>query len=108
MLSSSVRTFTDPDEYAASLIINSAASLTVTERGKFAATHTQIHLHRVYLRHLSDALGRVNRSDYVDGRAGSGVLWPQSEGALSACGVEMSSAKMLRFGPRQGFYQRSV
>lgn len=75
MPSSSVRTFTDPGEYAASLVINSSVNLTVTERGKFAAKLTEINLHHSFLRRCWDALGRVNCSDWADRRVGIAVLW---------------------------------
>ena len=46
MPSSAVRTFTDPDDYAA-LIRNTKAEFTITERGHFSAKLTRIDLHRL-------------------------------------------------------------
>ena len=80
MPSSSVRAFTDTDEHEASLTGNGTVTVTVTERGKFAAKHTQVQLHRLFLRRLSDILGRVLRVDHVEERAGIAIYWPQSGG----------------------------
>ena len=48
MPSSAVRTFTDPDDYAAA-IRQGTYELTVTERGDFTAKLTRIDLHRLWM-----------------------------------------------------------
>ena len=58
MPSSAVRTFTDPDDYAAS-IRATKAELTVTGRGRFAAKLIRIDLHRLWMQRFSDNLPRV-------------------------------------------------
>jgi hypothetical protein len=53
MPSSVVRTFTDPDDYAAA-IRGTRAEMTVIGRGHFDAKHTQIELHRLRMQRFSD------------------------------------------------------
>ena len=57
MPSSTVRTFTDPDEYAAA-VRQGTYELTVIERGHFTAKLTRIDLHRVWMQRFSDNLPR--------------------------------------------------
>ena len=52
MPSSAVRTFSDPDDYAAS-IRASKAEVTVTGRGQFTAKLTRIDLHRLWMQRFS-------------------------------------------------------
>jgi hypothetical protein len=58
MLSSVVRSFTDPDEYAA-VIYPSTVELTVIRRGHFAASHTGLDLHRLRVLSASEILPRA-------------------------------------------------
>ena len=67
MPSSAVRTFTDPDDYAAS-IRATRAELTVMGRGHFTAKLTRIHLHRLWMQRFSDNLPRVAHSAAQTGR----------------------------------------
>ena len=67
MLSSVVRSFTDPDEYAA-VIYPSTVELTVIRRGHFAASHTRLDLHRVWVRSASENLPRTADAQQVRGR----------------------------------------
>ena len=68
MPSSAVRTFSDPDAYAAA-IRQSAVQLTVTGRGHFAAQIIRIDLHRLWMQRLSDSLPRITHTDSLGGRA---------------------------------------
>ena len=68
MPSSAVRTFADPDDYAAA-IRASRAELTVTGRGHFTANHTRIDLHRLWMQRFSDNLPRIVHSAIFAGRA---------------------------------------
>jgi AraC-like DNA-binding protein len=68
MPSSAVRTFTDPDDYAASMRATKA-EVTVTGRGNFTAEITRIDLHRLWMQRFSDNLPRVGHSAAVSGRA---------------------------------------
>jgi hypothetical protein len=82
MLSSAVRTFSDPDNCAAA-IRQAAAQLTVTGRGHFSAQLVRIDLHRLWMQRLSESLPRIMHSDMLGGRAiitfrtqaGPGLCW---------------------------------
>jgi hypothetical protein len=86
MPSSAVRTFTDPDEYAAS-IRATRAELTVIGRGHFTANLTRIDLHRLWMQRFFDNLPRVGHSAPATGRAiisfrtapGPSFLWSGSK-----------------------------
>jgi AraC-like DNA-binding protein len=86
MPSSAVNTFTDPDEYAAS-IRATKAEVTVTGRGEFTAQLTRIDLHRLWMQRFSDNLPRVAHSASMTGRAiisfrtkpGPSFLWSGAE-----------------------------
>ena len=68
MPSSAVRTFSDPDAYAAA-IRQSTVQLTVTGRSHFAAQIVRIDLHRLWMQRLSDSLPRITHTDSLGGRA---------------------------------------
>jgi hypothetical protein len=82
MPSSAVRTFSDPDAYAAS-IRATRAELTVTGRRGFAAKLSRIDLHRLWLQRFCENLARVAHSANFRGRAiisfrtdpGPDLLW---------------------------------
>jgi hypothetical protein len=67
MPSSVVRSFTDRDENAA-VIYPSSVELTVIRRGHFAASHTRIGLHRLWVRSASENLPRIADVQQVRGR----------------------------------------
>ena len=66
MPSSTVRAFSDPDDYAAA-IRQGTLELTVTERGCLRAKLTRIDLHRLWMQRLSENLSRIY---HVDGLGG--------------------------------------
>ena len=94
MPSSAVRTFTDPDDYAAA-VRATKAELTVTGRGRFAAKIIRIDLHGLWMQRFSDNLPRVAHSAPGTGRAiisfrtkpGPNLLWS---------GVEMQPTNITR------------
>ena len=67
MPSSVVRSFTDPDEYAA-MIYPSTIELTVIRRGHFGASHSRIDLHRLWVGSASEDLPRIADVQQVRGR----------------------------------------
>ena len=73
MPSSAVHTFTDPDDYGAT-IRNTKAEVTVTGRGQFAAKITRIDLHRLWMQRFSDNLPRIAHS--AGGRRPDNLLVP--------------------------------
>ena len=82
MPSSAVHTFTDPDDYAAS-IRATRVELTRTERGRFTAKRVRIDLHRLWMQRFSESLPRIAHHDLVTGRGiisfhtrpGPSLLW---------------------------------
>ena len=105
MPSSAVRTFTDPDNYAAA-IRATKAEVTVTRRGRFTAEITRIDLHRLWMQRFSDNLPRVGHSAGMSGRAiisfrtqpGPSLLWGS---------VEMHPNNIVRHGEGESTFQRS-
>jgi hypothetical protein len=68
MLSSEVRSFAEPADYAAAIRATKAEVL-VTERGQFAAKLVRIGLHSLWMQRYEEALPRVAHSALVSGRA---------------------------------------
>jgi hypothetical protein len=105
MPSSAVRTFTDPDDYAAS-IRATRAELTVIGRGSFTARLTRIDLHRLWMQRFFDNLPRVAHSAAQTGRVtisfrtepGPSLLW---------AGVEMKPTSIIRHSEGANSFQRS-
>jgi AraC-like DNA-binding protein len=105
MPSSAVRTFSDPDDYAAS-IRNTKAEFTITERGHFSAKLTRIDLHRLWMQRFADNLPRVAHSAGTGGRItisfrvqpGPTLLWG---------GAEMLPTNIVRHGEGGSPFQRS-
>jgi AraC-like DNA-binding protein len=106
MPSSAVRTFTDPDDYAAA-IRATRAELTVTGRGRFAAKLTRIDLHCLWMQRFSDNLPRIGHSAPVTARAiiafrtepGPNLLWS---------GVEMQPTGIMRHSEGKDSFQHSA
>src|SRR6516225_12490701 len=105
MPSSAVRTFSDPEEYAASTRAT-RAELTVTGRGRFTAKLIRIDLHRLWMQRHSEDLARIKHSANVAGRAiisfcaqpGPSLLWS---------GVELHPSTIVQHSQNQSHYQRS-
>ena len=105
MPSSAVRTFTDSDDYAAT-IRTTKAEMTVTERGRFTAKIIRIDLHRLWMQRFSDNLPRVAHSAAMRGRAvfsfrtqaGPSLLWG---------GAEMHPTNIVRHTEGESTFQRS-
>jgi len=70
---SDVRTFSDPDDYAAS-IRGSQTELTILGRGQFAAKITKIDLPRLWMQRFSDNLPRVGHSALSTSMRGRAVF----------------------------------
>jgi AraC-like DNA-binding protein len=104
MPSSAVRTFTDPDDYAAA-IRNSRAEMTVTRRGQFSAKLIQIEFDRLWTQRFSESLPRIAHSAHM-GRAvvtfrtqpGPSLLWG---------GAEMRPTNIVRHSERESGFQHS-
>jgi AraC-like DNA-binding protein len=105
MPSSAVRTFSEPDDYAAAIRAGTVEVI-VTGRGKFAAKQARIDLHQLWMQRLSDNLPRVWHAAIMPGIAG---IWfyTQRGPSLVYGGVEVQAGQILR--PREGeqYYQVS-
>ena len=105
MPSSTVRTFTDPDDYA-SAIRATKAEITLTGRGKFAAKIIRLDFHDLWMQRFSDNLPRVGHSANFRDRAiisfrtrpGPDLMWS---------GVEMLPGSITQHSQGQDAYQRS-
>jgi AraC-like DNA-binding protein len=105
MPSSAVRTFSDPDEYAAA-IRQGTYELTVTKRGHFAAKLTRIDLHRLWMQRFFDNLPRIS---HIAGWGGRAVIAfrTQPGPSLLSSGVEMQPTNIVRYSEGQSYYRRS-
>jgi AraC-like DNA-binding protein len=105
MPSSAVRTFTDPDEYAASLRAVSL-ELAITASGSFKGKIIRIDLHRLWMQRFSESLPQIGYSSLIRGRAllsfwtrpGQNQLWR---------GVETRPNNIVRHSEGEDFYRRS-
>ena len=106
MPSSAVRTFTDPDDYAAT-IRGATVGLTVVGRGDFNAKLVRIDLHRLWMQRFSDNLSRImDMADAITGRAYI-FFCTQPGPSLLQAGVELDLSTILRHGQADQAYQRS-
>jgi AraC-like DNA-binding protein len=105
MPTSAVRTFSDPDDYAAS-IRNARVEMTITGRGQLVAKIIRIDLHRLWMQRFSDNLPRVAHSGEM-GRA-SLIFRTKPGPSLLWGGVEMLPTKITRLGLGDSTFQRSA
>jgi AraC-like DNA-binding protein len=105
MPSSTVRTFTDPDDYAAA-IRQGTYELTVTEPGDFTAKLARIDLHRLWMQRFSDNLPRIS---HIAGWGGRAVIAfrTQPGPCLLSSGVEMQTTNIMRYSEGQSYYRQS-
>jgi len=105
MPSSAVRTFTDPDQYAAS-IRGGEVELTVAARGNFHAKLIRIDLHCLWMQRFADNLPRIIHSAHVPGRAS--VKFRTAPGpSFFAASLEIHSTNLVRHSPADNYHQRS-
>ena len=105
MPSSAVRTFTEPDDYAAA-IRYSTTEITVTGRGQFAAKFIRVDLHRLSLQRFSENLPRIAHSATRSERA---IISFATElgPPLSAGGAEMHPGTIVKHTRREEYHQSS-
>ena len=104
MPSSAVRTFSDPDDYAA-YIRNSTAEMTITGRGAFKAKLTRIDLHSLWMQRLSDNLPRIAHG--ADMRRPSVTFRTRPGPSLLWGGVEMRPTHIVRHAENESAFQHS-
>ena len=105
MPSSTVRTFTDADDYAAAFR-GGTVEVTVIGHGNFAAKLTRIDLHRLTMQRASDNLPRIYHVDGWGGRAVVGFS-THTGPALLHGGRELHSSDIIRCSADPSFHQRS-
>ena len=105
MPSSFVRTFTDPDEYAAA-IRQGTHRIAVTQRGLFTAKLIRIDLHRLWMQHFSEQLPRAS---HIDGWGGRVIIVFRTHHGSSVTrnGIELGLSNISRLRPGQSYYQRT-
>jgi AraC-like DNA-binding protein len=105
MPSSAVRTFTDPDDYAAAQR-GVKSEVTVIGRGNFTAKLIAIGLHRLGLQRSSDNLPRTAHS--VNSKGLTIITFRTHPGpSLVRSGVEMRPTDIVRHAEDQAYFQRS-
>ena len=105
MPESAVRTFSDPDDYAAS-IRAAQVEATVTGRGQFTAKLTRVDFHRLWIQRCSNNLPRILHYAHIKGRAIVQFRIASGPGLLAG-GLELRPTNILRHNLADSFYQRS-
>src|SRR5690242_5353215 len=106
MPSSAVRTFTDADDYAAT-IRAATVELTVTGRGDFRAKLTRIDLHRLWMQRFSENRSRIcDVGTLISGRAYV-TFRTRSGPSLLHGGVEIEPAAIVLHSQAPDYYQQS-
>lgn len=105
MPSSSIRRFTDPDEYAAALQQGSV-EITVRQRGTFIASLCTVKLSHLWIQRLSEELARTS---HVDAQSGRAFIAYRTEAGPSVVrnGVELSTTRIARLRCGQSYYQHT-
>jgi len=106
MPSSAVRTFSDPDEFSASVRGGTLES-TILERGNFDAKQVRIDLYRLWMQRLSTDLRQIY---HVDGWGGRAVITfhTQTEPSILHSGMELHANAITRLSMGQSYYCRSA
>lgn len=106
MPSSAVLSFSDADEYAAS-VRGVAVELTVTERGRFSGKLARIDLHRLWLQRFSENLPRVvGCTGLLPGRAYF-LFCTRPGPRLFDQGREIPESALQRYGKADQYFQRT-
>ena len=94
MPSSAVRSFTDPDRYAAA-IRQGMVQMTVTGRGQLSAQIIRIDFHRLWMQRFSDNLPRIAHVESGGGRAVISFR-TQPGPSVSWAGFDLQPAGIIR------------
>jgi AraC-like DNA-binding protein len=105
MPSSAVRTFSDPDEYAAAIRATNT-EFTVTGRGRFSGKIIRIDLHRLWMQCAADNLPRISHSTNIAGRAVVSFRTRPGPSLLTAA-LEMQPTNIVRHSEGQSYHRRS-
>jgi AraC-like DNA-binding protein len=105
MASSAVRTYTEPDEYAAAMR-QGTVGLTVMQRGNFTAKLIRIDLHRLWMQRFSVTPGFTSHIDYWGEHA---TIAFQTRPGLNMTrnGQEYAYTSVARLNASQSYYLHS-
>src|SRR5208282_3560853 len=100
-----VRTFSNPDEYAASMR-QGTVEMTITERGRFSAKLTQIDLHRLWMQRFEQNLSQISQ---IDGWGRRAIFAFRTEPGpdLSWSGIASQPTDIFRLSEGQSYHKRS-
>jgi AraC-like DNA-binding protein len=105
MPASAVRTFSDPDDYTASLR-GVTSELTITGRGHFTAKLVGVDLHRLSVRRLTDNLPRSAHA--ADDPQYAFISFRTQPGpSLRRSGMELLASNIIRRGHGETYFQQS-
>jgi len=102
--SSSVRAFSDADDYAASIRATNA-TLTITQRGRFDAKLIRMDMHRMWMQKLSESLARVAYFSILPGRT-SIAFAAQPGPIIISGGFEQDGFSIVRRNGGQEYFHR--
>lgn len=105
MPSSAVRTFTDPDDYAAALRATTL-ELTITERGHFSGKIVSVDLDRLWMQRFSESLPQIGHSATIPGRVIIS-FWTKPTNTQLWNGAEATPRSIVRHSESEQFYRRS-
>jgi AraC-like DNA-binding protein len=106
MPSSAVGTFTDPDDYTAS-IRGTTSELTIIGSGHFTAKLVHVNLHRLSMQRFFDNLPRISHSTDFAGQATISFR-TQPGPSLLRSGLEMLPSNIIRCSNGKSFFRRSA
>lgn len=105
MPSVSVRTFTNPDDYATAIRATSA-ELTITQRGRFDAKLVRVDLYRAWMQRLSKSLARIAYFSILPGRT-SIAFTAQSGSIVISGGFAQYGSQIVRRDGGQEYFHRT-
>jgi len=105
MPSGAVRTFTDPDEYAAAMR-QGTVRFTVMQPGKFTARLTCIDLHSLWMQRFSATLGWTSHVDYW-GEQATLAFQTRAGPNLTRSGQEYAHTNVAQLNASQSYYIHS-
>jgi AraC-like DNA-binding protein len=101
-----VRSFTDPDDYAAT-IRQGTVEMTVTGRGHFSAQLIRIDLPRLWMQRFSESTARIKHTNGLGGRAV--IAFPTQAGVSQSWnGVDLQPTNIVRHREGGSYYQRAA
>jgi AraC-like DNA-binding protein len=106
MPSSTVRLFTDPDDYAAS-VRQTTNGLTVPGRGRFTAQIIRIDLHQLWMQRFADSMARIM---HIQDRGGRVIIsfWTKPGASVAWDGLDLGPTEIVRQRMGGSSFQRTA